>query len=369
MNVFNYLIHKADSYRLGMHKSNLLLVERNNEVEINLAYSSRTLGDKQYELTNHLGNVLAVVTDKKLANNEPDVVSTSDYFPFGMTMPGRSAMSEEYRYGFGSHEKDNEVNSGWYSFGDYGYDARLARRPGPDPMKKEHESVYATFANNPIFLIDPSGRDTVDIYKNDGELKSHKKSKGKDVFRLVDDDGNIAKDDDGNDLIKELPANSLQSSRTQKTTYEKKGVNIDGHVDIYKIRGDSIATVLFKFMVKNTPVEWSQIMTGVEGNKGLNFLTTTREERIEAGAGDLIHGQLYNGYSIRKLIHSHPGNTPYPSGLNDPEKKSGDIGFAKVIGEWYKERYKKQVQPIFQIFTPTDGNYINYNANSEKSDF
>src|SRR5690606_25326076 len=53
----------------------------------------------QYELSNHLGNVLATVSDKKsgIDNNsdeeidyfEPEIITASDYYPFGMLMPGR----------------------------------------------------------------------------------------------------------------------------------------------------------------------------------------------------------------------------------------------------------------------------------------
>jgi hypothetical protein len=57
-------------------------------------------GGKLYELTNHLGNVLVTVTDKKngvpstgnsslIDHYTADVVSASDYYPFGMMMPGR----------------------------------------------------------------------------------------------------------------------------------------------------------------------------------------------------------------------------------------------------------------------------------------
>src|SRR5690606_15370078 len=56
-------------------------------------------GYRQYELSNHLGNVLATVSDKKFAidNNEdeeidyfePEIITASDYYPFGMLMPGR----------------------------------------------------------------------------------------------------------------------------------------------------------------------------------------------------------------------------------------------------------------------------------------
>ncbi len=59
---------------------------------------------RHYELSNHLGNVLAVITDRKLgidatSNNFsdyylPDVISMSDYFPFGMPLPGRTEQVE-----------------------------------------------------------------------------------------------------------------------------------------------------------------------------------------------------------------------------------------------------------------------------------
>jgi len=49
--------------------------------------SNRPLGAKNYELSNHLGNVLATVSDRKLWNGTDriaDVKSASDYYPFGM---------------------------------------------------------------------------------------------------------------------------------------------------------------------------------------------------------------------------------------------------------------------------------------------
>jgi len=63
-------------------------------------YSERVLGQKQYELTNHLGNVMAVVTDKisekkqnpnsslpTLAEKHASLFAAYDYYPFGMPAP------------------------------------------------------------------------------------------------------------------------------------------------------------------------------------------------------------------------------------------------------------------------------------------
>jgi len=55
----------------------------------------RVVGHRVYELSNHLGNVLEVITDRKVEwyensswNYTADVVSYSDYYPYGMLMSG-----------------------------------------------------------------------------------------------------------------------------------------------------------------------------------------------------------------------------------------------------------------------------------------
>ena len=64
-------------------------------------------GEKLFELTNHLGNVLVTLDDKKLgvsSNNStvdyfnPQVVSAQDYYPFGILQPGRSVNVSGYRW-------------------------------------------------------------------------------------------------------------------------------------------------------------------------------------------------------------------------------------------------------------------------------
>jgi len=52
----------------------------------------RTLGQKTFELSNHLGNVLAVITDNVNRTEEgatATVTKVGDYYPFGLDMPGR----------------------------------------------------------------------------------------------------------------------------------------------------------------------------------------------------------------------------------------------------------------------------------------
>ena len=130
-------------------------------------------GAIQYELTNHLGNVLVVVTGKKLRdaahNYLPDLVSTQDYSPFGMQLEGRSWNSKEYRFGFNGQQKDDEIyNEGnAYSAQFWEYDARLGRRWNIDPKPNPSISDYVCFANNSISKIDPNG-DTTYVYTVEG---------------------------------------------------------------------------------------------------------------------------------------------------------------------------------------------------------
>ncbi|NII28739.1 hypothetical protein HB364_26900 [Pseudoflavitalea sp. X16] len=60
--------------------------------------STFTRGEKVFEMSNHLGNVLTTLTDRKLQHStdstlrdyyEADILTATDYYPFGMMMPGR----------------------------------------------------------------------------------------------------------------------------------------------------------------------------------------------------------------------------------------------------------------------------------------
>jgi RHS repeat-associated protein len=132
---------------------------------------TRTLAEKTYELSNHLGNVLATVSDRKLPTEylsssnvdyySADVLSYSDYYPFGMQMPGRNASTGDYRYGFQGQETDDEV-TGSESHVSYKYrmhDARLGRFLSLDPLAPQyaHNSPYAFSENRVIDAVELEG--------------------------------------------------------------------------------------------------------------------------------------------------------------------------------------------------------------------
>ena len=119
--------------------------------------------------------MLAVVSDKRLANNEPDVLSTSDFYPFGMTMPGRKMSPESYRFGFNGKENVDEVD-GWQDYGMRMYNRKIARFPTPDPIivyqqKYPELSSYQYASLNPIRYIDIDGLEGGIPPSNDGQSK------------------------------------------------------------------------------------------------------------------------------------------------------------------------------------------------------
>jgi YD repeat-containing protein len=127
-----------------------------------------TRGKKLFELTNHLGNVLATVSDKKfgtpttgipsqISYYSADVKSAQDYYPFGMEMPGRQFNSSGYSYGFNGQMKSLDIGNNLYTAQFWEYDSRSGRRWNLDPKPTFGISEYSTFNGSPIWFSDILG--------------------------------------------------------------------------------------------------------------------------------------------------------------------------------------------------------------------
>ena len=161
-------IHSADSFTYG----NFTWKSRPTE---NISTFER--GHKQYELSDHLGNVQATISDRNYAvegpvhsisHYQPVLLSRTEVYPFGWGMPGRSYNGGEYRYGFNTQEKVDEVKGtgNQYTAEFWEYDPRAVHRWNTDPVVKYHESPYAVMAGNPIWFVDPNGADTLQINRS-----------------------------------------------------------------------------------------------------------------------------------------------------------------------------------------------------------
>jgi photosystem II stability/assembly factor-like uncharacterized protein len=167
------------------------------------------LGDKNYEFSNHLGNVLAVVSDKKIPRDDnsdgltdyyqPDLVSSTDYYGYGQELPGRHFNSSAYEIGFNSQRKENEicpeVDGDTYSATFWEYNPRLGVRWNLDPKPTIGLSDYSTFAGNPIWHNDPLG-DKLDVGTDEKSKSDVSSVVSKDNRKYVkfDDKGHVTLD-------------------------------------------------------------------------------------------------------------------------------------------------------------------------------
>lgn len=129
-------------------------------------------GHKRFELTDHRGNVVATVSDRKTGIDingdrvidayEADITTATDYYPFGSLMPERKYNKDQnYRYGYNGKENDNEIK-GEGNQQDYGmriYDPRVGRFLSVDPITRKYPELtpYQFASNRPIDGIDIDG--------------------------------------------------------------------------------------------------------------------------------------------------------------------------------------------------------------------
>ena len=132
-------------------------------------YLSR-IGMKRYELSNHRGNLMTVISDKITPVDttsdglwdyfNPSLVSAKDYYPFGMGMPGR-VTNYGYRYGMNAKENDAEIQLAGkvYDYGMRFYDSRLSRFLSVDPLSNSFPmlSCFQFGSNSPVANIDLDG--------------------------------------------------------------------------------------------------------------------------------------------------------------------------------------------------------------------
>ncbi len=191
------------------------------------------VGNKQYQLVDHLGNVKVTVSDRKLAVDDgngqvsyylPDVVTANDFSAFGSLLPLRTFNSEGFRLGFNGQEKDDEVSGkgNSYTAEYWQYDSRLGRRWNVDPLFKRYPSAspYSTFSNNPMVWTDPSGAGGETTVKTD--------AKGKTTAKV---EANIYVYTDKDNVDIESFAKTLEASLNQQ--FNQK--NEDGNTKTIKV--------------------------------------------------------------------------------------------------------------------------------------
>jgi RHS repeat-associated protein len=168
--------HLYGSSRFGVYNRNVDVdIVAGNSVYMEAVQNEKAYhyaferGKKSYELSNHLGNVLVTISDKKLqhsSNNstidyyEADITNANDYYPFGMLQPYRNySVGNEYRYGFNGKERDNDIDGNNYDYGFRIYNPLIAKFLSVDPLMSSYSyyTPYQFAGNKPISAIDLDG--------------------------------------------------------------------------------------------------------------------------------------------------------------------------------------------------------------------
>jgi RHS repeat-associated protein len=132
---------------------------------------TRELGLRHYELSNHLGNVLSTVSDRRLAMGSGSLVayyraeekSYADYDPYGMLLPGRLGGGfADQNFGFQGQLKDDELNlhpGTSYAFEYRVHDPRVGRFMSIDPLAQKYPfySTYAFSGNRVLDMVELEG--------------------------------------------------------------------------------------------------------------------------------------------------------------------------------------------------------------------
>src|SRR5690606_17241271 len=186
-------VHLYGSARLGMWQANRNVASPSQPIETALTglveggvTVGRERGEKIFELSNHLGNVLVTISDRRIEHNtsgttidyyEAGVVSASDYYPFGMGMAERKFSSDSYRYGFNGKEKDKDISEVTvYDYGFRIYNPAIGKFLSVDPLTMNYPMLtpYQFAGDNPAKFIDLDGLEVMDPI----EVIQEPKSKG-----------------------------------------------------------------------------------------------------------------------------------------------------------------------------------------------
>lgn len=234
--------HLYGSSRLGIWESNLRLTP-----SVDVTKSGRIQeGQKRYELTNHLGNVLVTVNDRRKGTDTNgdsffDVydgveITATDFYPFGLEMQGRTFQAASYRYGFNGKENDRSSWSSTQLVQDYGmrlYNPAIGRFLSVDPLADDYPwyTPYQFAGNMPIWAVDVDGLEPAIVNgPNTSEARDGTRPAEPQVPLLF-----------GGQLIKEVEVKADRVQKGDPKQWKKEDIKITSGGDIsFKVGGVNV---------------------------------------------------------------------------------------------------------------------------------
>jgi hypothetical protein len=186
---------------------------------------------------------------------------------------------------------------------------------------------------------------------------------GRDIFE-IDQTGNVANRiaDQSQDVVRIVGADGTalnEGISFEYGTVDQVDVG-NNNVSVLSIKGDQNGEATFEYLADNLSIEFGLTQTGPAGDDAVNYVSTGCLPSREPGSAAII-SSLDPNTNVRRHVHSHPSNTPVPSGLDTRDK---DIGFTNSASAKFK-----QSNIMFQIYLPFTKERINYSGGSRREDF
>jgi hypothetical protein len=198
-------------------------------------------GSRRYEITNHtsttlsdhLGNVMVVINelpiiDASLGFQTADVVSATDYYPFGLEMVGRTFSAGAYDFGFNTQMESPEILAGHTTAMYWEYDARIGRRWELDPKTVTGWSGYACFMNSPIAMSDVMGDEPASL---DKKSKKERRKARQEKRKARQDDRDVKRHQnylDKWDRKIETPINNIWGNTGSTAAVDAEKLRLEG---------------------------------------------------------------------------------------------------------------------------------------------
>lgn len=347
------------SKRWGTHTPAVPVTLADTLVDTNTIVTARILDLKRYELTDHLGNVRALVSDDRQAlldyttrTDTQQAISKGywHYFPFGMHMPERVFAGSGHTYGFNGMERDNEVkgNGNEYTTTFRQFDPRVGRWLSTDPLEAQFagESPYNGMGDNPVLFNDPTGEapiptTIVDANGNTipgsyNEVRSRFYQAG--WKRVAQMPGQVVfSAPDGSSYVRlEATGGVAYGSQTPRIVHTRQ-------VQLLKLPGESIASL------RKREAAAGIVTTYVDHNN-------TTLKRGQAGRGHFRMGKITVGSALFLFVVSVDGAIAIynANSLEEAAFIAGGLAAAELAGAAMLRYAPRAAGPLSFIFLPSD---------------
>ncbi|MFM2394339.1 MAG: hypothetical protein RLZZ546_2321 [Bacteroidota bacterium] len=285
----------------------------------------------EFNLTDHLGNVRAVISD--LNNNAiltissnatiNEIINVNSYYPFGLTMGGtfsNNTTTPDTRYQYNGKEMNIDLGLNLLDYGARWYDPAMGRFTSVDPLADTYPGIspYTYVANNPIKYTDPTGAYIVDQDGNRVEI-----NKSKDGTVTIK--GNL--DKGTSNILNAMITTPVGLESATNLVSMDDEVRLQETSDVIKDEnGDAVHGVTTaeknkdgEFSHYNIKISTASIgdrMDNFSNEEKLNIIGTHEETHIEGG-GNLLHDE---GLPVSRELESRFQYSKLYPEKSDPEK-------------------------------------------------